>query len=284
MAKTTGADAARESDVKAGAVFAGRYRIVRPLGEGDRKRTYLAEDTLLGRKVALALIKKPAETASSGAMEEWRALAQTGNNENIVTLHDKGSAEGTDYLVFDYLAGGTLREYFSKRADRDRPFSADEVMKLGRQLARALSHVHKHGLIHRDVAPENVWLDERTEARLGDFDSVIDRDAPQDNPQPVTTEEYAAPEQAAGGHVDERSDLYSLGAVLYEAATYQRPPRAGDSETARSLAALRPDLPRKLTEVICRLLAESPGNRPASAEEILGALKPARGPLGSDEA
>ena len=100
----------------------------------------------------------------------------------------------------------------------------------------------------------------------------------------MTTEEYAAPEQASGGHVDERSDLYSLGAVLYEAATYQRPPRTGDSETARSLAALRPDLPRKLTAVICRLLAELPANRPASAEEILGALKPARGPLGSDEA
>jgi hypothetical protein len=284
MVKTAGTDAAHESDVKAGAVFAGRYRIVRPLGEGDRKRTYLAEDTVLGRKVALALIKEAAEGAPSGAMQEWRALAQTGNNENIVTLHDRGSAEGIDYLVFDYLAGGTLREYFRKRADRDRPFSADEVMKLGRQLARALSHVHKHGLIHRDVAPENVWLDERTEARLGDFDSVIDRDAPQDDAQPVTTEEYAAPEQAAGGHVDERSDLYSLGAVLYEAATYQRPTRTGDSETARSLAALRPDLPRKLTAVICRLLAELPGNRPASAEEILDALKPARGPLGSDEA
>jgi hypothetical protein len=283
MVKTARSDAAPESDVKAGAVFAGRYRIVQPLGEGRRKRTYLAEDTLLGRKVALALIKETAEGAPSGAMQEWRALAQTGNNENIVTLHDRGSAEGTDYLVFDYLAGGTLREYFRKRADRDRPYSADEVMKLGRQLARALSHVHMHRLIHRDLAPENVWLDERTEARLGDFDSVIDRDAPQDNAQPVTAEEYAAPEQAAGGHADERSDLYSLGAVLYEAATYQRPPRTGDSETAKSLAALRPDLPRKLTAVICRLLAELPENRPASAEEILDSLKPARGPLGSDE-
>ena len=132
MAKITEANAAHESDVKDGTVFAGRYRIVRPLGEGDRKRTYLAEDTMLGRKVALALIKKPAEAASSGAIQEWRALAQTGNNENIVTLHDRGSAEGTDYLVFDYLSGGTLREYFSKRADRDRPFSAEEVMKLRR--------------------------------------------------------------------------------------------------------------------------------------------------------
>ncbi len=131
MAKTAKSDAAHESNVKAGAVFAGRYRIVRPLGEGDRKRTYVAEDTVLGRKVALALIKEAAEGAPTGAMQEWRALAQTGNNENIVTLYDRGTAEGTDYLVFDYLAGGTLCEYFRKRADRDRPFSTDEVMKLG---------------------------------------------------------------------------------------------------------------------------------------------------------
>ena len=89
MVKTAGSDAAHESDVKTGAVFAGRYRIVRPLGEGDRKRTYLAEDTVLGRKVALSLIKEVAEGAPSGAMQEWRALAQTGNNENIVTLHDR---------------------------------------------------------------------------------------------------------------------------------------------------------------------------------------------------
>ena len=145
MVKTAESDAAHESYVKAGAVFAGRYRIARPLGEGDRKRTYLAEDTVLGRKVALALIKEVVEGAPSGVMQEWRALAPTGNNENIVTLHDRGSAEGTDYLVFDYLAGGSLREYFRKRPDRDRPFSTDEVMKLGRQLARALPREFRGG-------------------------------------------------------------------------------------------------------------------------------------------
>ena len=88
-------------------------------------------------------------------MQEWRALAQTGNNENIALLYDRGTAEGTDYLVFDYLAGGTLREYFQEAGKRRGQgfLLTDEVLKLGRQLARALSHVHKHGLIHRDVAP-----------------------------------------------------------------------------------------------------------------------------------
>jgi hypothetical protein len=276
---------AAESDVKIGSVFAGRYRILGPLGEGDRKRTYLAEDKSLGRKVALALIKEPAECGPSQATQEWQALAQTGNNENIVTLYDRGNFHGTEFMVFVYLAGGTLRERLRERAERNTPFTADEIMKLGRQLARALSHVHKNGIIHRDVAPANVWLDERGEARLGDFDSAISRDAAQDcAAQHVTTEGYSAPELIAGGQANERSDLYSLGAVLYEVATFQRPPDTGDSETAKSFAALRPDLPRKLLTVIRRLLAQSPEKRPTSAEEVVNALKPARNPLDSDEA
>jgi len=285
MGKNPEPPVASESGVKVGSLFADRYRIVRLLGEGDRKRTYLAEDKSLGRKVALALLKNATECGSSQATQEWQTLAQTGNNENIVTLYDRGTFQGTDFMVFVYLAGGTLGERLRKRAERNTPFTADEIMKLGRQLARALSHVHKNGIIHRDVSLANVWLDERGEARLGDFDSAIARDAAQDcDAQHVTTEGYPAPELVAGGQADERSDLYSLGAVLYEAATFQRPPGTGDSETARSFAALRPDLPRKFLTVIRRLLSQSPEDRPTSAEEVVNALKPARNPLDSDEA
>ena len=285
MVGDSASDVASEADVKVGSVFAGRYRVRELLGEGDRKRTYLADDKVLGRKVALALRKEGGDCAPSRAMQEWQALAQTGDNDNIVTLYDRGTCEGTDYMVFVYLAGGTLGQHLRKRAERNRPLSADEIMRLGRQLGRALSHVHKNGLIHRDVAPANVWLDERLEARLGDFDSAIGRDAVQDcDAGQVTTEGYAAPEQVAGGRADERSDLYALGAVLYEAATFQRPPGSGGAETAKSFAALRPDLPRKLGTVIRRLLELSPENRPASAEEVVDALKPARNPLDSDEA
>src|SRR5580658_3575276 len=195
---------ASEAGVKIGAEFAGRYRILRPLGEGNRKRTYLAEDMVLGRKVALAVIKQTAECSPSPTVQEWQALAQTGNNDNIVTLYDRGTSDGTDYMVFVYLAGGTLRDQLRKRAEKGTPFSADEIMRLGRQVARALSHVHKNGLIHRDVAPANIWLDERGEARLGDFDSAIGRDTEQDcDARTATTEGYAAPEQIAGGRADE---------------------------------------------------------------------------------
>ncbi|SRR6266568_5087520 len=131
---------AEEPELRPDSVFAGRYRIRSLLGEGGRKRTYLADDAILPRRVALALVRPgAARTDPAGTRREVEALALTGTHDNIVTFHDWGNAEGAEYLVFDYLPGGTLREYLSKRLDRGKPLSAEEVMRLGRQLARALS-------------------------------------------------------------------------------------------------------------------------------------------------
>jgi serine/threonine protein kinase len=268
--------------LKAGTIFAGRYRISRFLGEGDRKRTYLADDTVFPRQVAVALIKATAAEADpEGTRREAEALGKAGANENIVTLHDSGSVDGIEYLVFDYLRGGTLREYMAKRAKRKKPLSVEEVMQLGRRLSRALAYVHGLGLIHRDVAPGNVWLDDLQLAHLGDFDSVVSRDValnPVLHPGvlPPTTEAYAAPEQLGGVPFDERSDLYSLGAILYEALTGQRPERMPRAAMAKRLSAGRPDLPRSLRDTVCALLAESPSGRPESAEKVLEALEPSR--------
>jgi serine/threonine-protein kinase len=240
-----------------GSVFAGRYRIRRFLGEGDRKRTYLADDTVFPRRVALALIKRgAAEADPEGTRREAEILAEAGRNDNVVTLHDWGIVDGTEYLVFDYLPGGTLREYIAKRAERGKPLPVDDVMQLGRRLARALAYVHGLGLIHRDIAPANVWLDERQMAHLGDFDSAVSHDAALTPVGlPPTTEAYAAPEQLSGGPVDKRSDLYSLGAVLYEALTGERPERLPRAAIAKRLTAARLDLPRNLRDTVCSLLA-----------------------------
>jgi hypothetical protein len=264
-----------ETELARRSVFAGRYKIKSLLGEGDRKRTYLAEDKLLGRVVALSVIKPAAAQADpEGTRREVKALVQAGNHDSLVTLYDRGSAEGADYLVSEYLPNGTLRDYLAKCAKRGKPMPVEDVMQLGRQLARALSCVHDHGLIHRDVAPANVWLDQRRVAHLGDFDSAISLADPQvPGDLPLTTEAYAAPEELAGQQVDERSDLYSLGAVLYEALTGERPPRVPDGGVAKRLARVRPGIPHRLSTTICRLLATSPDDRPARADDVLQALK-----------
>jgi hypothetical protein len=248
--------------------------MVHLLGEGDRKRTYLAEDTILPRQVALALIKPDAARSDpEGGVREAAVLSQIGNHDNIVTLYDRGEADGTEYLVFEYLSGGNLRDFLAQRKWKREPLSADEVRRLGRQLARALSHVHERGLVHRDVAPGNIWLDEREVAHLGDFDSAVPKDAAPDAALPPTTEAYAAPEQIAGKPIDERSDLYSLGAVLYEAFTGESPRRAGKGAVVPPIA-LRPETPPDLNALICRLMAPRPEDRPGSAEEVLQELKP----------
>lgn len=266
-----------QSGFATGSVFAGRYKIKSLLGEGDRKRTYLAQDKTLGRVVALALVKPTAAEADpAGTAREVKALVQAGNHDNIVTLFDRGTADGTDYLVFAYLANGTLRDLLSKYKSRRKLMPAEDVTQLGRQLARALSHVHRHGLIHRDVAPANVWLDERRVAHLGDFDSAVSvKAAHYSAALPLTTEAYAAPEELQG-QVDERSDLYSLGAVLYEALTGERPPGGSGWEVAKRLVAVRPGIPRRLSSIICQLLANAPDDRPASADDVLDALRATR--------
>lgn len=267
----------QEAVLPVGHVFAGRYRIKRFLGQGDRKRTYLADDTVFPREVALALIKQDAAASDpEGTRREAEALAQAGRNDNVVTFHDSGTAEGTEYLVFDYLSGGTLREYLAKHAEIGKKLSVEEVMLLGRRLARALAFVHELGLIHRDVAPGNVWLDERHMAHLGDFDSAVPRDtALRPAALPPTTEAYTAPEQLSGTF-DQRSDLYSLGAVLYEALTGRRPKRLPRAAIAKRLTTSRPELPRSLRDAVCSLLAESPNDRPDSADEVLAAFQPAQ--------
>jgi serine/threonine protein kinase len=169
-------------------------------------------------------------------------------------------------MVFEYLSGGTLAEYLTKTGK----WSLREILRLGRQLCRGLAHLHKRGLIHRDVSPQNVWLDERHEAHLGDFDSAIPTTGA-DDLRPITTNSYAAPEERKGGSLDERSDLYSLGGILYAAAAGAFSP----GEVAL-LRAQRPDLPSAFGNLIAELLSESPDDRPADAETVLERLNEIR--------
>ena len=253
------------AELEIGSVFAGRYEVLRELGAGDRKRTYLARDRKMDRRVAVSLVKPEAVlTDPEGTEREAKVLGRVGSHPNIVSLYDfeidrDGAAE---YIVFEFLGGGTLTAYL-KQAGRQ---SLDDILRFGRQLCRGLSHLHTQGLIHRDVSPDNVWLDERHVAHLGDFDSAITT-VDSDVLRPITTGAYAAPEEREGGLLNERSDLYSLGGVLHVIATGQRWP--GD---LRLLRSQRPDLPLAFGDLVASLLSEAPDDRPPSAGSVLGML------------
>lgn len=253
-----------------GGIFAGRYEVQRPLGEGDRKRTYLARDGKLDRLVAVSLVKPEAVLLDpDGTEREARVLGRIGSHPNIVSLFDyEIDQDGTvQYMVFEYLGGGTLSEYLRETGQ----LALEDLLRLGRQLSRGLSHLHDRGLVHRDVSPDNVWLDDRRVAHLGDFDSAITTGTSEVQ-RPITTGSFAAPEEHAGGPLDARSDLYSLGGVLYAAATGDS--RPGDPAAFR---ARRPDLPSAFADLLAALLAGDPGDRPSDAGIVLGHLEDIRG-------
>jgi serine/threonine protein kinase len=247
-----------------GEVFAGRYAVRRQLGEGDRKRTYLARDIKMDRFVALSLVKPEAVLSDpEGTVREAQVLGRIGSHPNIVSLYDYeiGKDGSAQYMVFQYLGGGTLAEHMRAAG----PLPAADVLRLGRHLCRGLAHLHASGIIHRDVSPENVWLDERHVAHLGDFDSAITAGS-DDGLRPITTGSFAAPEEHEGGVLDKRSDLFSLGGLLYVMATGAL--RPGDAGLLRS----RRDLPSEFGDLVESLLARAPEDRPADAESVLRQL------------
>jgi serine/threonine protein kinase len=253
------------AELDAGEIFAGRYEVQRLLGEGDRKRTYLARDKKMDRLVAISLVKPEAVLLDPrGTEREARVLGRIGSHPNIVSLHEyevdrDGSVE---YMIFEYLGGGTLTTHL-QRSDEQ---SLDDILRVGRQLCRGLSHLHKHGLIHRDVSPDNIWLDERHVAHLGDFDSAIPISGT-DVLRPITTGSFAAPEELEGRPLDVRSDLFSLGGVLHVVATGEHRPR-----DLKMLRSRRPDLPSAFGDLVASLLSEEASDRPTEAEDVLRRL------------
>jgi serine/threonine protein kinase len=251
-----------------GALLADRYRIERLLGQGDRKRTYLAQDTYFARTVAISVVRPEAVLLDpEGTRRESEALAWVSDNDNVVSFFDAGLQGPYQFMVFQYLSGGTLADLIAETASQGAKLPADYVLKLARQLCRGLAYLHEVGLIHRDVSPQNIWLDQRREAHLGDFDPAVLAEAP-DGGRPITTLAYASPEERRGGHIDGRSDLFSLGMVLMAAASGDL--RCRDADEVRKL---RPALPGSFVDLLARLVAHDPDERPDGAVAVLRALE-----------
>ncbi|HVW33346.1 MAG TPA: protein kinase, partial [Acidimicrobiia bacterium] len=261
---------------------AGRYQLMRFLGEGGRKRVYLARDTRLQRDVAFALIKLEGldQLGMTRAYREAEAMARLGDHPHIVTIHDIGEENGQLYVVSQYMAGGDLAAVLRSAGGR---LPIDQIIRIGRQLASALEHAHGDGIVHRDIKPYNVWLTPDGTAKLGDFGLAVQvgRSRLTAEGAVLGTVAYLAPELGLGREIDARADIYALGALLYELLC-GTPPFSGDDAVAvisqhintRPVApsVRRTDVPPPLEQLVLRMLSKSPDERPQTAGEVRQAL------------
>jgi len=258
----------------------GRYQVRRRLGEGGKGIVFLAQDTVLDRGVAIKVIKGEGldEEGLQRVQREMRTMARL-SHPNIVAIYDVGQEENQHYLVLEYVEGGDLEELTCRQA----PLEAKAVVRIARGVAAALEYAHGRGIVHRDVKPGNIWLTEDGTAKLGDFGLAIATDLPKVTREGMTvgTVAYMPPEQALGRGYESRSDLYMLGATLYQLAT-GRPPFPGDDPVRVVFShindipipprRLSPALPPDLEALILRLLAKEIDRRPQSARAVSEAL------------
>jgi len=262
----------------------GRYQVKKFLGEGGKKKVYLVHDTLLDRDVAFALIKteKLDDASRARVTREARAMGRLGDHPNIVTIHDMGDHEGQPYIVIPVMPGGDVETVIEQAPEHRLPL--DKAIDIAKAVCRGLEFAHSKGIIHRDIKPGNIWLSADGTAKIGDFGLALAVDLSRltQAGMMVGTVTYMPPEQAMGGKVTAKVDLYSLGAMLYEMVT-GRPPFVGDDSIAIigqhintppvSPTWHRADLPPALETLILQLLEKDPDKRPESATVVLQALE-----------
>jgi tetratricopeptide (TPR) repeat protein len=262
----------------------GRYQVKKLLGEGGKKKVYLTRDTLLDRDVAFALIKteKLDDKSRTRITREAQAMGRLGDHPHIVTIHDMGEHEGQPYIVLPVMAGGDVEGLIKETPEHRLPL--EQAISISKCVCQGLEFAHSKGIIHRDLKPGNVWLSADGTAKIGDFGLAVAVDLSRltQSGMMVGTVSYMPPEQAMGGKVTNKADLYSLGAMLYEMVT-GRPPFVGDDSVAIigqhintppvSPTWHRADLPPALETLILQLLEKDPQQRPASARDVYQALE-----------
>ncbi len=275
-----------DGDLTERAMLAGRYRIEEELGRGGMAKVFKGMDTVLGRPVAIKVLA-PQFAEDANFVTRFRREAQAAarlNHPNLVGVYDTGSDDGVYFIVMEYVEAKTLADYLVG-GGRIMP---DRAIEIAASVCDALSMAHAHDIIHRDIKPANIMVTGRGEVKVTDFGiarMLSGSDTLAQTAAVLGTASYLSPEQAQGRPVDQRSDLYSLGCVMYEMVT-GRPPFSGDSavvvaskhvlEQPTPPSKLNRDVSPGLEAVIMKALAKNPDNRYQTAEELRADLERAR--------
>jgi serine/threonine protein kinase len=264
----------------------GRYEIQELMRSGRDKSVYLAQDRQLGCQVAVDAFSNDSSIVPGGlTVSAWETLVlgQLGDHPNIASVLERWEDGKTAFMSSRYLSGGSLRDRIANSEDASKGLPVESILRIATEIAQGLSYIHGRHILYRDLQPCNVLFDDRDTVHLVDFDTAVslgERDMSDLSHRPVI--DYMAPELADGGCADERADLYSLGATIYEMAT-GLPPFAGTREEILAASGSGPpaslerdDLPEALHDLVLRLLSPECDERPTSATEVVEELEGAR--------
>ena len=268
-------------ELTTGSTFAGRYQVIEELGHGGMGRVYKVQDTDIKEKVALKLLR-PEITLDKEAVERFSnelKLARKISHRNICRMFDLGRAEGTTFITMEFVPGEDLKSFIH----RAKQLSIGTAISIAKQVCEGLEEAHRLGVVHRDLKPGNIMIDKDGDAKIMDFGIARSLSGKGITGAGVLigTPEYMSPEQVEGKDIDQRSDLYSLGVILYEMVTGQVP---FEGETPLSVAhkhryeepliprKLAPQIPEGLNKLILRCLEKDKAKRYQTAEELLADL------------